>query len=156
MGSYYINRTFFFDVHPPLGKVRGSMHLDPLLYTIQSGRLCQVFCVWLLTYTTIDADRSCWIPDGLWWHLSIHKTRGQIWAPQLHRNERGKPFSHFKYALLGCHSLGLNSNACDLPVLCSVLCSSWFMSASFCLPYCPGAVQFHPSSSCCGLSAYLW
>lgn len=25
MGSYYINRTFFFDVHPPLGKVRSQI-----------------------------------------------------------------------------------------------------------------------------------
>lgn len=25
MGSWYINRTFFFDVHPPLGKVSSKI-----------------------------------------------------------------------------------------------------------------------------------
>lgn len=30
MGSYYINRTFFFDVHPPLGKV-SSVAINTLL-----------------------------------------------------------------------------------------------------------------------------
>lgn len=28
MGSWYINRTFFFDVHPPLGKVRISVEIQ--------------------------------------------------------------------------------------------------------------------------------
>lgn len=32
MGSWYINRTFFFDVHPPLGKVRPSI----LFYILNS------------------------------------------------------------------------------------------------------------------------
>lgn len=35
MGSYYINRTFFFDVHPPLGKVRQTITISSLC-TVQT------------------------------------------------------------------------------------------------------------------------
>ena len=30
MGSHYINRTFFHDVHPPLGKVSGMIFVSKI------------------------------------------------------------------------------------------------------------------------------
>lgn len=37
-----------------------------------------------------DADRACWLPEWIWWYLYVPEAWGQIWASQLHGNERSK------------------------------------------------------------------
>lgn len=74
MGSYYINRTFFFDVHPPLGKVRRQI----IFFCVGSTFLMETLLVWVLISflsSVADADRSGRSHDRLQWHLSFHKAR---------------------------------------------------------------------------------
>lgn len=56
MGSYYINRTFFFDVHPPLGKVSSGEQQPSLGFGFNS---------WLHRKNSLTFQTSCFHEKSL-------------------------------------------------------------------------------------------
>lgn len=62
----------------------------PLSWWLQ-GKCSNMMTVDLLYYFA-DANRSRRLHDWLWWYVSFHEARRQIWKPQLLGDERGMCF----------------------------------------------------------------
>lgn len=150
MGSYYINRTFFFDVHPPLGKVS-----------------------WLK-----DAFMNTWYfsckPDGINLSVVLQMLIGLAgyitgYDGSFPFVKPGDKYDHHNYwgmrgvccfAQRVCQKIWRVQNikvaAIYVLFLFAVLCRSGLFSSSFCLPHSARAVSV---SHCCAHHchpAHIW
>lgn len=68
MGSYYINRTFFFDVHPPLGKVSSGEQQPSLGFGFNS---------WPRRKNSLTFQTSCFHEKSLVFYVSSGLRNGE-------------------------------------------------------------------------------
>jgi len=67
MGSWYINRTFFFDVHPPLGKVYYLITVK-----IKKSKISSKYnYVFMYYFLWVDDDWYVWIFNRLRWKILL-------------------------------------------------------------------------------------
>lgn len=70
------------------GKPRSGCSWREFQGAEESSQRPRIFLFVLLLSS--DADRSCWLPEWIRWHLFVPEAWGQIRASQLHGDERSK------------------------------------------------------------------
>uniref|UniRef100_A0A4W6EX21 Protein O-mannosyl-transferase 2 n=1 Tax=Lates calcarifer TaxID=8187 RepID=A0A4W6EX21_LATCA len=126
MGSYYINRTFFFDVHPPLGKM----------------------LIGLAGYITgYDGTFPFIKPGDKYEHHNYWGMRGVCHFSHT-------PIQSFHSFKKSSYIMGVDVSS--LLLCSTVLCSVGLLSPNLCLPHSAGVVSVSHCCSHHCLSAHIW